>query len=48
MFLSFAPEGQDGGPTDAILVNNDDWLGRLGYVDFLRAIGSGRALLCGS
>jgi tyrosyl-tRNA synthetase len=33
-FLSF-----DDGPTGAILVNNDDWLGGLGYIDFLRSIG---------
>lgn len=28
------------GETDAILVNNDDWLGSLKYIDFLRDIGS--------
>jgi tyrosyl-tRNA synthetase len=33
-FLTFGD-----GPTDAILVNNDDWLGKLGYIDFLRDIG---------
>ena len=33
-FLSF-----DDGPTGAILVNNDDWLGKLGYISFLRDIG---------
>jgi tyrosyl-tRNA synthetase len=33
-FLSF-----DDGPTGAMMVNNDDWLGKLGYIDFLRAIG---------
>jgi tyrosyl-tRNA synthetase len=27
------------GPTDAIMVNNDDWLSGLGYVNFLRDIG---------
>jgi tyrosyl-tRNA synthetase len=27
------------GPTDAILVNNDDWLSRLEYIAFLRDIG---------
>jgi tyrosyl-tRNA synthetase len=32
-FLSF-----DDGPTGAILVNNDDWLGRLEYIPFLRDI----------
>jgi tyrosyl-tRNA synthetase len=33
-FLSF-----DDGPTGATLVNNDDWLGRLDYLSFLRDIG---------
>src|SRR5512139_1979404 len=33
-FLTFGD-----GPTDAILVNNDDWLGSLGYIPFLRDIG---------
>jgi len=28
------------GETDAVLVNNDDWLGSLKYIDFLRDIGS--------
>ncbi len=27
------------GPTDAVMVNNDDWLGRLGYLQFLRDYG---------
>ncbi len=27
------------GPTDAILVNNDDWLSRLGYIELLRNVG---------
>lgn len=27
------------GPTDAIMVNNADWLDRLGYIEFLRDIG---------
>jgi tyrosyl-tRNA synthetase len=27
------------GPTDAIMVNNADWLDRLGYIDFLREFG---------
>lgn len=27
------------GPTDAVMVNNDDWLNRLGYIEFLRDIG---------
>lgn len=33
-FLSFGD-----GPTDAILVNNDDWLAKLGYVELLRDVG---------
>jgi tyrosyl-tRNA synthetase len=33
-FLKFG-----GGPTDAILVNNDEWLGKLEYVPFLRDVG---------
>ncbi|MEH6756582.1 MAG: tyrosine--tRNA ligase [Parasphingorhabdus sp.] len=33
-FLTFGD-----GPTDAIIVNNADWLDALGYVDFLRDIG---------
>src|SRR5688572_14282765 len=33
-FLTFGD-----GPTDAVLVNNDDWLGSLEYIPFLRDIG---------
>lgn len=33
-FLTFGE-----GPTDAVMVNNDDWLSKLGYIDFLRDIG---------
>ncbi|MEM7661909.1 MAG: tyrosine--tRNA ligase [Pseudomonadota bacterium] len=33
-FLTFGD-----GPTDAVMVNNDDWLSQLGYVDMLRDIG---------
>lgn len=33
-FLSFGD-----GPTDALMVNNADWLSELGYIDFLRDIG---------
>ena len=33
-FLSFGD-----GPTDAIMVNNDDWLSKLGYIEVLRDIG---------
>lgn len=34
-FLTFGD-----GPTDAIMVNNDDWLSKLGYVEFLRDYGT--------
>lgn len=37
--LAFGPEGQDGGPTDAIMINNDEWLGELGYIGLLRDVG---------
>jgi len=33
-FLTFGD-----GPADAIMVNNDDWLGRLEYIPFLRDVG---------
>ena len=33
-FLTFGD-----GPTDAMMVNNDEWLGRLEYVPFLREVG---------
>ena len=33
-FLTFGD-----GPTDAIMVNNDDWLRSLNYIDFLRDVG---------
>ena len=33
-FLTFGD-----GPADAVMVNNDDWLSKLGYVDFLREYG---------
>ena len=38
-FLTFAPAGEKGGPTDAIIVDNADWLDQLNYVDFLRDVG---------
>lgn len=34
-FLTFGD-----GPTDAIMVNNDDWLGGMGYLEFLRENGT--------
>ena len=37
--LTFAPEGETGGPTDAIMVDNDEWLSQLGYIDLLRTVG---------
>jgi tyrosyl-tRNA synthetase len=33
-FLTFGD-----GPTDAVMVNNDDWLSKLGYLEFLREFG---------
>jgi tyrosyl-tRNA synthetase len=33
-FLTFGD-----GPTDAVMVNNDDWLSKLGYIEFLREFG---------
>lgn len=33
-FLTFGD-----GPTDAIMLNNDDWLSQYGYIDFLRRFG---------
>ncbi len=37
VFAKFLTFGD--GPTDAILVNNDEWLSKLGYIDFLRDYG---------
>jgi tyrosyl-tRNA synthetase len=28
------------GPTDAVMVNNHDWLGKLGYIDLLQQVGT--------
>ena len=33
-FLTFG-----GGPTDAVMVDNDEWLSKLGYIEFLREYG---------
>jgi len=33
-FLTFGD-----GPTDAVMINNNDWLGPLNYIDFLRDVG---------
>ncbi len=38
-FLTFGPDGQEGGPTDAMMVNNSDWLDDLSYIPFLRDYG---------
>jgi tyrosyl-tRNA synthetase len=38
--LTFAPEGEMGGPTDAVMVNNHDWLGQLGYIELLQEVGT--------
>ncbi len=35
VFLTFGD-----GPTDAILINNDEWLSRYGYIEFLRDFGT--------
>ena len=37
MFERFLTFGD--GPTDAVMVNNDEWLDELGYVAFLRDVG---------
>lgn len=28
------------GPTDAVMVNNNDWLGKLGYIELLQEVGT--------
>jgi len=40
-FLDFEKEGSDENPANAaIMVNNNDWLGNLNYLDFLREYGT--------
>jgi len=39
-FLRFGPGGQDGGPSDALMANNADWLDPLGYIPLLRDVGT--------
>jgi len=39
-FLSFEKEGEENSNTDAIMVNNDDWLSGLKYLEFLRDYGT--------
>ena len=38
-FLTFAPKDQEGGPSDAIMLDNAEWLDSLAYVPFLRDVG---------
>ena len=38
-FLRFTPEGEQAGPTDAILANNGDWLGEINAIELLRDVG---------
>ena len=37
-FLRFAPE-HGGAPSDAVMLNNAEWLDRLGYIELLREVG---------
>ena len=38
-FLTFGPDGEEEGPTDAVMVDNADWLDKLEYIPFLREVG---------
>lgn len=38
-FITFAPENGKAQPTDALMVNNEDWLKDLNYMSFLRDYG---------
>ena len=38
-FLRFTPEGEQAGPTDAILADNGDWLGQINAIELLRDVG---------
>jgi tyrosyl-tRNA synthetase len=38
-FLTFAPKGSIGGPSDAVMMNNAEWLDGLQYIPFLREVG---------
>jgi tyrosyl-tRNA synthetase len=38
-YLTFGPDGSEGAPGDAVMVNNADWLDKLNYIDFLRDYG---------
>ena len=37
--VNFGPDNGKGGPTDAFMVNNADWLDELRYIPFLRDVG---------
>lgn len=39
-FLTFSDDNDDPTTTDAVMVNNDDWLGSIKYLDFLRTYGT--------
>jgi len=38
-FLTFGPEGEMGAPSDAIMLDNAEWLDALEYIPFLREVG---------
>ena len=38
-FLTFGPEGETGGASDAIMLDNAEWLDALEYIPFLREVG---------
>lgn len=38
-FITFVSQGEKGQPTDALMLNNDDWLKNLNYMSFLRDYG---------
>lgn len=38
-FIAFAPQNEESQPTDALMVNNEDWLKNLNYMSFLRDYG---------
>ncbi len=39
-FLSFAPDAGGGAASDAVMLNNAEWLDRLGYIELLREVGT--------
>ncbi|HEY4029810.1 MAG TPA: tyrosine--tRNA ligase [Caulobacteraceae bacterium] len=38
-FLTFGPDNSNPGPKDAFMVDNDQWLSKFGYIEFLREFG---------